>query len=107
MELIGRQAWFQYWDACLTFEKSWVVRLNYVNNNAVHHRLVPAAANYPRCSATWLEQQVDPAFRPEVTSCRLDGLRIRDEFQLWSAATCCRLKAQARGKLACALQDLL
>ena len=32
---IGRKVWYQYWDRCLTFETSYLARLNYVNNNAV------------------------------------------------------------------------
>lgn len=26
----GRTVWYQYWDTCLTFEKSYLARLNYV-----------------------------------------------------------------------------
>ena len=29
----GRKVWFQYWDTCLTYEKSYYARLNYVHNN--------------------------------------------------------------------------
>ncbi len=47
-----RQVWFQYWDTCLTYEKSRLVRLNYVNNNAVKHGLVRNATDYPFCSAS-------------------------------------------------------
>jgi putative transposase len=76
----GRQVWYQYWDTCLTFEKSWLARLNYVNNNAVHHGLVANPTNYPYCSATWFEQKVDPGFRGKVNSFPYDRLRIRDDF---------------------------
>ncbi|MCD6326985.1 transposase [bacterium] len=48
----GRKVWFQYWDTELTFERSILARLNYVNNNAVHHRLVEEAKQYPYCSAS-------------------------------------------------------
>jgi putative transposase len=76
----GRQVWFQYWDTCLTFEESWLVRLNYVNNNAVHHGLVANAVNYPYCSATWFQQKADRGFQRKVNSFRYDRLRVIDDF---------------------------
>jgi putative transposase len=45
--LPARQVWFQCWDTRLTFEKSWLARLNYVNNNAIHHGLVRTPTAYP------------------------------------------------------------
>ena len=76
----GRRVWFQYWDTCLTFEKSWLARLNYVNNNAVHHGIVRNATDYAYCSATWFLQKADPAFSRKVKSFRYDHLKINDEF---------------------------
>ena len=76
----GRQVWFQYCDTCLTYEKSWLARLNYVNNNAVHHGLVQNAIQYPFCSATWFQQKADPSFCRKVASFRYDRLKIVDEF---------------------------
>jgi putative transposase len=79
-QFCGRQVWFQYWDTQLTHEKSWLVRLNYVNNNAVHHGLVRTSAAYPYCSATWFEQQPNPGFRRKVQSFKYDRLKIVDDF---------------------------
>ena len=36
----GRRVWFQYWDTRLTFQRSYLARLNYVNQNPVHHGVV-------------------------------------------------------------------
>ena len=36
----GRTVWFNYWDTKLTFEKSYLARLNYVHQNPVKHGLV-------------------------------------------------------------------
>jgi putative transposase len=77
---IGRQVWFQYWDTCLTWEKSWLVRLNYVHNNAVHHGLVKLAENYHWCSAGWFQNKANPAFVRKVNSFRTDRLKIADDF---------------------------
>jgi putative transposase len=76
----GRQVWFQYRDTCLTYEKSWLARLNYVHNNAVHHGLVKFAENYPYCSAGWFQQKANPTFVRKVRSFRTDRLKIEDDF---------------------------
>ncbi|MCI0360937.1 MAG: hypothetical protein L0211_20860, partial [Planctomycetaceae bacterium] len=39
----GRQVWHNYWDKQLTYEKSYLARLNYVHQNPVKHQLVPVA----------------------------------------------------------------
>ena len=53
-----RQVWFNFRETRLTFQRSYLARLNYVHQNAVHHRLVPV---YPWCSAGWFERSVSPA----------------------------------------------
>ncbi len=76
----GRQVWFQFWDTCLTYEKSYYARLNYVNNNPVKHGLVPVAENYPFCSASWFENGAEPSYCRKVQSFRYDRLKIEDDF---------------------------
>jgi len=76
----GRQVWFQYWDTCITFEKSYYARLNYVNNNAVHHGLVKIASQYPYCSAARFEREAEPRFRRKVQTFRYDKLKIEDDY---------------------------
>src|SRR4029077_4105175 len=58
----GRRVMYEFWDTRLTFEKSWLVRLNYVHQNAVKHRLVAVANQYPWCSAPWFETNARPSF---------------------------------------------
>ncbi len=43
----GRKVWHNFRDTKLTFEQSYLARLNYVHQNAVHHKLVPVANQYP------------------------------------------------------------
>jgi putative transposase len=43
----GRKVWFEYWDTHLTYERSYLARLNYVHQNPVRHGLVTTAADYP------------------------------------------------------------
>ncbi len=57
----GRQVWHNYWETRLTFERSYLARLNYVHQNPVKHGLVPVASQYPWCSAAWFERTASPA----------------------------------------------
>ena len=42
----GRRVMYEFWDTRLTFEKSWLARLNYVHQNPVKHGIVPVANHY-------------------------------------------------------------
>jgi len=68
----GRRVWFQYWDTCLTNEKSYYARLNYVHNNAVKHGLVSKAEQYPFCSAAWFKTHAPDDLRKKVESSPFD-----------------------------------
>ena len=76
----GRKVWFQYWDTWITFERSFLARLNYVNNNAVHHRLAEEARQYPYCSAAWFERTAKEAFRESVAGFKTDRVKVIDDF---------------------------
>lgn len=76
----GRKVWFQYWDTCLTYEKSYYARLNYVMNNPVRHGLVPVASAYKFCSAGWFEAEADQSFVIKVKSFKYDQVKVQDEF---------------------------
>ena len=76
----GRKVWYQFWDKHLTFERSYLARLNYVHQNPVHHGLVGNATNYRWCSASWFESQVTRAFAASVRRFRADRLHVVDDF---------------------------
>ena len=76
----GRKVWFQFWDSLITFERSYLARLNYVHHNPAHHGLVDAAADYPWCSAAWFEQSASPAFVSTVYGFKMDKLKVADDF---------------------------
>jgi putative transposase len=78
--LHGRQVWYQYWDKHLTFQRSYLARLNYVHQNPVHHGLVLLATNYPWCSASWFEDRTSRAFAESVRRFQCDRLIVRDDF---------------------------
>jgi len=59
--VVERQVWHNFWDKQLTYQKSYVTRLNYVHQNAVRHGLVKTANQYRWCSAAWFERTARPA----------------------------------------------
>ena len=76
----GRRVMYEFWDTRLTFEKSWLARLNYVHQNAVKHGLVAVADQYPWCSAPWFETNARPSFVKSVYSFKTDRLKVPDDF---------------------------
>ena len=77
----GRQVWFNYWDTQLTFEKSYLARLNYVHQNAVKHGLVRRASEYRWCSAAWFERTATQAQVSTIYGFKIDRIRIDDDYQ--------------------------
>lgn len=76
----GRRVWFQYWDKGLTYQRSYLARVNYVMGNAAHHGIVNDATRYPWCSAAWFERTADPVFQRTVKSFKSDRVNEYDDF---------------------------
>jgi len=76
----GRRVMYEFWDSRLTFEKSWLARLNYVHQNAVKHGLVPVANQYSWCSASWFETNSRSGFVKSVYSFKTDRVNVPDDF---------------------------
>src|SRR5207249_7517342 len=57
----ARQVWFNFRETRLTYQKSYLGRLNNTHQNPVKHGLVPVANQYPWCSARWFERTVSMA----------------------------------------------
>jgi len=76
----GRKVWHNYWDTRLTFEKSYLARLNYVHQNAVKHGLVRVANQYPWCSAAWFERTARPSMVKTIYRFKIDQLKVPDDF---------------------------
>ncbi|HKW90096.1 MAG TPA: hypothetical protein VJN21_15195 [Candidatus Acidoferrales bacterium] len=79
-ETPGRKVWFQYWESKLTYQKSFLARLNYVHFNAVHHGLVRLAEQYPWCSAGWFQRKAERSFYETVMQMRSDRIRVVDDY---------------------------
>jgi putative transposase len=76
----GRKVWFQFRDLKLTFESSWLARLRYTHENAVHHGLVHDAANYRWCSASWFSSSAPRSFVETVRRVKVDSINVYDDF---------------------------
>ncbi|MGQ0763244.1 MAG: REP-associated tyrosine transposase [Acidobacteriota bacterium] len=76
----GRTVWFNFWDTKLTYERSYLARLNYVHQNPVKHGLVVKADQYRWCSAGWFERVASPAMVKTIYGFKTDLLRINDDF---------------------------
>ena len=77
----GRQVWFQVRETELTYERSWLARLRYTHENAVHHGLTELATSYRWCSAQWFEANARPAFVATLRGVRMDLVKVLDEFE--------------------------
>ena len=64
----------------LTYEQSWLARLKYTHENAVHHRLVVDATRYRWCSAGWFEDNARASFVKTVRGVKIDRVNVYDDF---------------------------
>jgi putative transposase len=76
----GRQVWYQFWDKTLTIEGSWLARLRYTNENAVHHGIVSDSRRYRWCSAGWFEKTAPVSFVEAVSRVKIDAVKIYDAY---------------------------
>jgi putative transposase len=77
---IGRKVWFNFWDTKITYENSYLARLNYVHQNAVKHGIVKVANQYSWCSAAWFERVAAPAMVRTIYGFKVDSLKIADDY---------------------------
>jgi putative transposase len=78
----ARQVWFNYRETRLTYQKSYLTRLNYVHQNPVKHGLVPVANQYPWCSAAWFERTTSVAMIKSIYRFKIDQVKVRDDFDV-------------------------
>lgn len=76
----GRKAWHNFWDTKLTYEKSYLARLNYVHQNAVKHGVVLVANQYRWCSARWFEGVTSPGMVRAIYRFKTDAVSVKDDF---------------------------
>ena len=72
--------WYNFRDTRLTYQHAYLARLNYVHQNAVKHRLVPVANQYPSCSAAWFERVASSAQVKTIYGFKIDQVQVPDDF---------------------------
>jgi putative transposase len=77
----ARKVWFNFHETRLTYQTSYLARLNYVHQNPVKHGLVPVANQYPWCSASWFERTASAAMVKSIYRFKTDSLTVEDEFE--------------------------
>ncbi len=75
-----RAVWHNFRDTRLTYQYSYLARLNYVHRNAVKHGLVAVANAYPWCSAGWFERTACPAQVKTIYRFKIDQVRVEDDY---------------------------
>lgn len=77
--ITGRsRLWQNYRETHLTHQRSYLARLHYVHQNAVHHGLVRVGSDWKWCSARRFKEAVTPAWLKTITSFRYDEIAAKD-----------------------------
>jgi len=76
----GRTVWHNFRETRLTYQYSYLARLNYVHRHAVKHGLVPVAHQYSWCSAAWFGRTASPAQVKTIYGFKVDQVKVEDDF---------------------------
>jgi putative transposase len=76
----GRKVWFQFRDTRITFEKSYLARLNYIHYNPQKHGVAQNAEDYCWCSAGWFVKNASDAVIKTIKGFKIDRLNVPDDF---------------------------
>ncbi len=70
--------WQNFRETRLTHQASYLARLNYVHQNAVHHGLVSKGSDWKWCSALRFKKEASPAWVKTIASFRYDEIARKD-----------------------------
>ena len=70
--------WQNFREIHLTHQASYLARLHYVHQNAVHHGLVAKGSDWKWCSALRFTKEVSPAWVKTIASHRYDEIAHKD-----------------------------
>ncbi|MBT3251678.1 MAG: hypothetical protein HN729_02930 [Candidatus Marinimicrobia bacterium] len=76
---LGR-IWYNYWDTCVSFEKSYFNRLNYIWFNPVKHGYVEFPEEWEFGSYFTRAREDDKAMQKIINQYRIDQMKIKDDF---------------------------
>jgi putative transposase len=75
-----QRIWYNYWDTCITYEKSYFARLNYIWFNPVKHGYTNDPANWKFGSYFERYNTEKDFFNLIVNKYKSDKVRVRDDF---------------------------
>ena len=70
--------WQNFRETRLTHQQSYLARLHYVHQNAVHHKLVVVGSDWKWCSAAAFKKAVSPAWMKTIVSFSYDQIAEKD-----------------------------
>ena len=70
--------WQNFRETHLTHQRSYLARLHYVHQNAVHHRLVIKGSDWKWCSAAQFKKTVTPSWLKTICSFKYDEIAAKD-----------------------------
>jgi len=76
----GRKVWWNYWDTCITNEKSYYARLNYIHWNPVRHGVADRPEDYPFSSYCDYYKLDSARVRHLEQTYPFDRVKVFDEF---------------------------
>jgi putative transposase len=72
----GRKVWWNYWDTCITYEKSYFARLRYIHLNALKHGFVENPEEYLHSSYSWFIDKSTAVMKNLVLTAPIDQLDV-------------------------------
>ena len=70
--------WQNFRETHLTYQRSYLARLNYVHQNAVHHGLARVGSDWKWCSAKKFKESVTSAWLKTIASFNYDEIAAED-----------------------------
>ena len=70
--------WQNFRETHLTYQRSYLARLNYVHQNAAYHGLVRVGSDWRWCSAKKFKESVTPAWLKTIASFKYDEIAADD-----------------------------
>jgi putative transposase len=72
--------WWNYWDTCITYERSYLTRLNYLWYNAQKHGVIKNAEEWAFGSLYNRVREDDQYIRTLSEKYPFDAVKVRDDF---------------------------
>ena len=72
--------WWNYWDTCITYEKSYFARLNYIWFNPVKHKLVEKAEDWKFGSYYYRYRKEKEYLKKLKKKYPFDKVKVKDDF---------------------------